>query len=282
MGAITNALFEAYSNKQFKVMKVLVDHGADVSTRTHNDTTCLHAACIKGDLRIVKFLLDHGADINAEDEEGSTPFGIAFEKENMKLITLLLKRGADPDPFLRDMYTQPPSYTQPCSYTTEDSYTSEYTHTPLMSATAKNDINMMKLLLKYNAGVHCYVSVDDADDIYSETSSPLILACQHGHIDALNLLPQHGVDINYIYNADQNESSLICLFRSRAWRSRKNAAYTDDLSTDKIACLRLLLEYGADVAVTDTKGNTAFDYVKDRPTIISILNEYMDVKPILK
>ena len=77
------------------------------------------------------------------------------------------------------------------------------------------------------------------------------------------------------------------LFRTN-WQivvQRKNpsqAEMEDRYENNKLGCLRLLLEYGVDMSLTNEKGATVFDYVKNRPGILEILNQYTDVKPTLK
>jgi ankyrin repeat protein len=48
-----------------EIVKLLLEHGADVNAKTAYETA-LHLAAEKGHLEIVKFLLEHGADVNAK------------------------------------------------------------------------------------------------------------------------------------------------------------------------------------------------------------------------
>ena len=152
------------------------------------------------------------------------------------------------------------------------------------------------LLLKYGADVDYSVKTQnyniDVHIKYIRTSSPLIIACKHGLIDSVKLLLEHGADVNQEFNHyNQNDTTLICLFSTPSWAKGQHQQHRSegdegegaiDLSPDQLVCLKLLLEYGADVTITNTIGNTVFDYVKDRPGIIKLLNEYIDIEPILK
>jgi ankyrin repeat protein len=68
---------------------------------TDNDGwTPLHGAAEGGEgesfVRIVKMLLDHGADVNAASHIGNTPLMRAVKFENnLPIVTLLLEHGAD-------------------------------------------------------------------------------------------------------------------------------------------------------------------------------------------
>ena len=59
----------------------------------HGDTP-LHHAVSYGDSELVKILLDHGADINAKDNRGQTPLKSARRRKKEEIVKLLLKHGA--------------------------------------------------------------------------------------------------------------------------------------------------------------------------------------------
>ena len=262
-----NPLIEACSSGHIEVMETLLRHGANINVCTADlfETTCIYTACINDSIEMAKFLLDRGAHI-------TTPaFAMAFNRRNKELITIFLMHGADPD----------------CV---------ETFLSPLMSAVTDNDMSLMILLLKYGADVDYSVQTQnyniDVHVKYIRTSSPLIIACEHGHIDAVRLLLQHGVDVNQQFNHyKQNDTTLICLFSTPSWARGQHQQHRNegdegegaiDLSPGQVACLKLLLEYGADVSITNTIGNTVFDYVKDRPGVIKLLNDYIAIEPILK
>ena len=268
-----NALIAACSSGQSDVLKVLLDHGADINTHLQFDgTTCMHHACKRGDLEMVKFLLDQGADINILDRHDITPFAIVFEKRNNELITYLLQQGADPNCYVSDHF---------------------YGWDPLMSAVYDNDISLMTLLIQYGADLNNSIQMEGGDTKkYIRVLSPLVVACEFGCIDAAKHLLEHGADVNQVFNHyAQNDTSLICLFRTDSWAREQHQQHRNegdegegaiDLSPDQLACLKLLLEYGADLSITNTIGNTVLDYVKGRRGIIRLLNEYIDIEPILK
>ena len=56
-----------------EVVKLLVEHGANVNARCPNGDSLLLEALATGQEWIAKLLLEHGADINAKDEHGRTP-----------------------------------------------------------------------------------------------------------------------------------------------------------------------------------------------------------------
>ncbi|XP_078661472.1 2-5A-dependent ribonuclease-like [Branchiostoma floridae x Branchiostoma belcheri] len=72
--------------------------GRDVNlrfTRTWNDWTALHVASQNGRTGIVKLLIQHGADVEARDEFGRTALHLASEYGHTGIVELLIQHGAD-------------------------------------------------------------------------------------------------------------------------------------------------------------------------------------------
>jgi uncharacterized protein len=70
-------IHSAVSSKDLEMVKLLVDHGADVNARQQKGFTPLQGAAGSGDLDIMKLLLQNGADPAARDEEGRTAADVA-------------------------------------------------------------------------------------------------------------------------------------------------------------------------------------------------------------
>ena len=89
---------------KIKLIKSLLDHGANVNGLSYLHTTPLFSACshsaITTDINIVRILLKYGADVNIPADVGIpgcteiTPLQIAQENKNTKIVELLLKYGA--------------------------------------------------------------------------------------------------------------------------------------------------------------------------------------------
>ena len=65
------------SQRKCQVVRVLLEHNADINARTDKGAVPLHMATspekIDDQTLILQLLLDHGADVNVQDNEGSTP-----------------------------------------------------------------------------------------------------------------------------------------------------------------------------------------------------------------
>jgi ankyrin repeat protein len=90
---------------------LLIAKGAEINAQT-DEGTALMMAVLRGDPQLVKLLLDHGADLNAKHRTGSTALimsaGPSFVEMNAKpqdppsapssqVMSLLLAKGADPN-----------------------------------------------------------------------------------------------------------------------------------------------------------------------------------------
>ena len=60
-----------------------------------NDGVSLHTACEHGNLRMVKTLIECGANVNGKDDFGEAPIHTACEKGDLNMVKTLIKHGAD-------------------------------------------------------------------------------------------------------------------------------------------------------------------------------------------
>ena len=78
------------------IVRLLLEHGADVNVRQYIGLTPLHRASMDGALEVARVLLEHGANVQAEDNSGRTPFQVVSSRKNRDEMTkLLLKCGAE-------------------------------------------------------------------------------------------------------------------------------------------------------------------------------------------
>jgi ankyrin repeat protein len=76
-------------------VKALLAQGADVNAKSPYGATGLFFAADRGNMEIMKILLDHGADVKVKDTfYGATPVTWAVEKGHVEIVTLLLSKGA--------------------------------------------------------------------------------------------------------------------------------------------------------------------------------------------
>ncbi len=66
-------LMEAASGGYSDIVKLLIDHGANVNAKSSVGNTALTYACCGGYEEVVRILLEAGADVEHQNENGHTP-----------------------------------------------------------------------------------------------------------------------------------------------------------------------------------------------------------------
>ena len=92
-----SALMEACRCGHVDIMRVLIEHGADVMavTSTRSQKSVLHVAASNSTAGTIDVLVEAGANIEARDGFGGTPLHEAASKLSTKAATALLEHGAD-------------------------------------------------------------------------------------------------------------------------------------------------------------------------------------------
>ncbi|KAI8514584.1 Unconventional myosin-XVI [Branchiostoma belcheri] len=89
------ALHLAIRNGHTRIVELLIQHGADVTARDKDDMTALHWASRNGHTGVVELLVQHGADVGARDKYGSTALHWASVDGHTGVVELLIQHGAD-------------------------------------------------------------------------------------------------------------------------------------------------------------------------------------------
>ena len=82
-------LSKAANNGDFLVVKMLLEHGADVNKANNYAQTPLYAASYNGHFPVVQMLLKHGADVEKADKKGETPLLIASLNDHPSIVKVL-------------------------------------------------------------------------------------------------------------------------------------------------------------------------------------------------
>ncbi|PNP43604.1 hypothetical protein TGAMA5MH_04576 [Trichoderma gamsii] len=156
-----------------KLLRLLLDHGADITAEGGHHGTTLAVACTnpKMGLECARLLLDRGVDVNAKGGPYGTALIAACRRGKLDVVQLLIDRGADVNAI------------------------SVHGQTALMAAcveeTNEASKSIVELLLTKGADVNAVDAVGD---------TPLLWACNHGRPGDLRLmrfLLENGANVSY-------------------------------------------------------------------------------------
>jgi hypothetical protein len=160
VSTLNEKLIEACSNGNTELAVQLIEEGADVNAKSHDDgETALMAASIGGHISCIDMLVVRGADVNATDKNGMTALMVASQTGRIRCIEMLIARGAYVNAKDNDGWTA------------------------LMYASQKGDVICVKMLIERGADVN-------AKDNNGDTA--LSHANDVDHDDIATLLKQHG------------------------------------------------------------------------------------------
>lgn len=99
-------LYIACMWQEFKHVECLLDLGADIDQKGSLDgVTALMMACSRPDTQIVKMLLQRGADMTSKDQHRQTALQIACNSGWLENVKALIENGADVKNYDREGYT---------------------------------------------------------------------------------------------------------------------------------------------------------------------------------
>lgn len=97
------ALIEAVKLGDMRILKKLVDNGADINQLVDTEDgkeAAVHTASWSVSREILEYLIDHGADIKMKDGSGKTPYEIAKEAKNYENMEILNEKNNKKNPYM--------------------------------------------------------------------------------------------------------------------------------------------------------------------------------------
>ncbi|KAI1635964.1 hypothetical protein F4809DRAFT_641949 [Biscogniauxia mediterranea] len=93
--ALRQALQKVAARGKLSIVRLLLEHGADVNVKRESESPALVKAAEGGHATIVSELLEHGADPNARSRTGQTALFSACMRGHNKTVQVLLGKGAN-------------------------------------------------------------------------------------------------------------------------------------------------------------------------------------------
>ena len=269
------ALWLACLYRQQDSVKILLEAGSNPDIASTDRYTCLHAAVNAGcSKNIILAILDHSTDVNVAGTKNETALMLACCKGNKNVINILLNAGADPkivhadgDTCLHDAVRGNCSkevLQTIINYGADINATGKQNRTALMIACLNGSSDAINVLLDAGANPHiandtgniclheavrgdCSKevlqriishSVDvNATNMYDITT--IMIACEKGNIDAINVLLNAGADPNIV-----NFNGATCL----------HCALSGGCSPE---ILQTIINHGVDVNAKKNNSKTA-------------------------
>ena len=85
-----SVLWAAASINNLKIVRLLVEHGADVNSRTKTNSTPLRGACYNGNVDMARYLIEHGADVNIAKENNDTNLMVSVCHRHITMAAYLV------------------------------------------------------------------------------------------------------------------------------------------------------------------------------------------------
>ncbi|OQE93683.1 hypothetical protein PENNAL_c0005G05905 [Penicillium nalgiovense] len=196
---LNDSMLEALRHKNDEMVRLLLDKGADPNTVQLSGETPLMCAVMSGNTSVMQILLKWGVELEMKDHGGRTALNRAAAGGSTEVIQLLLENGADintEDDDNRSVVFHAASenryITLPALSTStmiRNFHRADwYGQTPLHVAASRDYLESAVALLKVDG-----VQLETKD---YEGCTALSLAVRYGSTEVIQLLLEHGADIN--------------------------------------------------------------------------------------
>lgn len=198
-------LLIAVRAEELEIAQTLLDHGADVHTRSNDGKSAIAYAVDTSNLAMVKVLLEGGARIDQVDLEGTDLRSYAVEQREDAIVqfldSFLVQQEAGYALFQAVKEDDPPRALTILKENPGcvDARTRHERWTPLLQAARESNSGMVRLLLEYHAQVNF---------CNTRGMSPLMYAARNGDLDLVRLLLNRGADVRLV----SREGNTACDF----------------------------------------------------------------------
>ncbi|MDQ6528692.1 ankyrin repeat domain-containing protein [Flavobacterium sp. LHD-85] len=248
-----------------KIVQVLVDDfGANTQYKNNADENFIYSVLnIYGlDPEKVKeyitTLINNGVDINGKNIVGTTPLMCAVKRNRKELLPFLLENGADPnetdnlnntafyyavaEQFSFEMYDALTSISSPDFNIVNKDGRTLFTNFISSVSGSPNDISFLERLLSDGADVNFCAQY------YGQPKSGIDFIVEKKSDILKSVLENVSLDINEQDNRGNTILHKVCAY---------NVNYDSEMAKETYRKVKLLLDQGADISVTNDKDETA-------------------------
>lgn len=189
-----------------RVVRKLIEKGANVNQLDSSQRTTLYQTAVNGDIEIIKILVKNNADVNAEDLARLTVLYEAARHGHKEVVKYLMKNGADVKRNgtlkLTPLHLAVANVDKAmvdCIIENDENIGENieavdvFGWSPLYWAAARNNTSILEILLQ--ATSKCRASVDIEDKLIGR--SPLHIAATNDNVEAVKLLIHYEANVNY-------------------------------------------------------------------------------------
>lgn len=225
-----NPLIVASQNGFTEIAELLIQHEAAIDKPDNQGNTALIWAIKINHLKLTEILLNSGANPNVKNKYGNSPVVFAVANNNSVIVNLLLAFKVDVNVkiFLENMIGE----------------------TPFLLAVRNKNLEIAKLLI---------TSYANKTDIENDYHSALLIACENGFYEIVELICQSDVKLNI---KDKFDNTPLHLAIRNAY---KGQSYYN--------IIEKLLKKGIDIKIKNLSGQT--------PVVLSLLLGKMDIVNLL-
>ena len=185
-----------------EILSCLIEHGGDVNSTYDNWQTPLMIAAERGQMKLVTFLIEHGANLDRRDKDDQTAlhYAVCGSDVSCEILSYLIENGAEVNAFTRHDNCTPLMLA--CKYGHLNAVTSLIEHgakVNLQDAIGNTAVHyalscsngspeVLSRLMRDRAAVNSACTRDNG--------TPLMIACQYGHMNAVSVLIEHGANMD--------------------------------------------------------------------------------------
>lgn len=268
-----SALQFAASEGYLPIVQYLIEHGADLDKYGYSQQNALQHAASSGHILVIEELLAAGANLNSIGQMGSA-LHCAISGSQPDTVRLLLQSGANGGEFTDIEEEDTPIWPN-----------------PLLLASRNGEFQIVKVLL--DAGM----DPNEPSILWGNSELPIHAAAQIGNIDILQVLLEHGANVNA--QAEEDGFSAIHFAAGSGHHDALRFLLVDHHANPEVRlfngslalhsaasqgypkCIEVCLEAGLDVSSQNSQGRTALHWAAEqgqKAAVEKLLAEGVDVK----